>query len=179
MKLKLYLDFDGVILNTSHITDKRLKELNITSDEEIKKYHLNIDWNKLLEETEPVNDSISNIKKIIDSNLYDVEILTHVNSNTESILKEEYINKYFNDIKVITVLKQIDKCDAVNPKNCILIDDYIGNLEKWDSKGGIAIKFSDNHKKCKYLSVDNLSQIIDLYDEIISLIKNKQVVTNE
>ena len=33
MKLKLYLDFDGVILDTINVTYKQLEELNITEEE--------------------------------------------------------------------------------------------------------------------------------------------------
>ena len=51
----------------------------------------------------------------------------------------------------------------VNPKNAILIDDYLGNLDLWNKKGGIAIKFSDSNKKCKYPSITKLEQIIDMF----------------
>lgn len=179
MKLKLYLDFDGVILNTSHITDRKLKELNITNEKEIEKYHRNIDWNSLMEETEQIKDSISNIKKIIDSNLYDVEILTHINSELEKTLKKEYIESYLPGTNVIAVYKEIDKCDAVNPKNCILVDDYKENLIKWHNKGGIPIKFSDNHKSCEFITIDNLSQMIDIYDELNCKFLKEQVVNDK
>ena len=46
-----------------------------------------------MKEAKQINNSLANIKKLIDSNLYDVEILTHVNSEVERKLKEEYINK--------------------------------------------------------------------------------------
>ena len=173
MKLKLYLDFDGVILDTAHITDKKIKELNLTEIEEIEKYHRNIDWYKLMKETNQINNSIENIKKLIDSNMYDIEILTHVNSEVERKLKEEYINKYFPKLKIISVSKEIEKCDAVIPENSILVDDYIENLHKWQDKGGIPIKFSDKGKSCKYKSISNLSKLIDLYDELLQAVATK------
>jgi len=179
MKLKLYLDFDGVILDTINIACKRIKELNITEEEQIQQYYKNIDWVSLLKETNQINNSIENIKKIIKSNLYDVEILTHVNSELEGKLKKEYIQNYIPEINVIPVFKTIDKCDAVNPINCILIDDYLGNLTKWNKKGGISIKFSDNNKISEFTTIDNLDIIIDMYDKFINIIENKQVITNE
>lgn len=177
MKLKLYLDFDGVILNTINIAYERLKKMNITDEEKIQQYYKDIDWSELLKETTQINNSISNIKKIIDSNLYDVKVLTHINSELEGKLKTEYISKYIPDIKVIPVFKQIEKCDAVDPVNSILVDDYLGNLTKWKDKGGISVKFSDNNKKCEFSTIDNLEIIISMYDDFINIIKEKQVVT--
>ena len=80
MKMKLYLDFDGVILDTINVTFRQIEQLNIVDEEKKQEFYRNIDWNTLLKETSQINNSIENIKKIIDSNLYDVEILTHVNS---------------------------------------------------------------------------------------------------
>ena len=127
MKLKLYLDFDGVILDTAEIADKKMIDLNLTEIAEIDNYYKNIDWYLLMKEAKQINNSLSNMKKLIDSNLYDIEILTHVNSEVERKLKEEYINKYFPKLKIISVSKEIEKCDAVIPKNSILVDDYIEN----------------------------------------------------
>lgn len=170
MKLKLYLDFDGVILDTAEIADKKMIDLNLTEIDEIENYYKNIDWYLLMKEAKQINNSLANIKKLIDSNLYDVEILTHVNSEVERKLKEEYINKYFPKLKIISVSKEIEKCDAVIPENSILVDDYIENLHKWQDKGGIPIKFSDKGKSCKYKSISNLSKLIDLYDELLQAV---------
>ena len=174
MKIKLYLDFDGVILDTINVTFRKLEELNITEEEEIQAFYRNVDWKKLLNETKEINNSLANIKKIIDSNLYDVEILTHVNSELEGELKTEYINGIFKNIKVNPVFKHIEKCDSVNPINAILIDDYLPNLDGWHENGGIAIKFSDNGKECKYPSICSLDEIIYMYDDIQKIIKNSK-----
>jgi hypothetical protein len=179
MKLKLYLDFDGVILDTINVTYRQLKKLKITDEDKIQQFYKDIDWNKLIKETDQINDSISNIKKIIDSGLYDVEILTHVNSHLEGQIKTDYINSNLSGINVIPVFKHIDKCDAVDPYNAILVDDFTSNLIKWNDKGGISIKFSDNNKKCEFFTIDNLSKVIDMYDDIVNNIKKKQVVTIE
>ena len=74
MKLKLYLDFDGVILDTAEIADKKMIDLNLTEIDEIDNYYKNIDWYLLMKEAKQINNSLSNIKKLIDSNLYDIEI---------------------------------------------------------------------------------------------------------
>ena len=51
----------------------------------------------------------------------------------------------------------------VNPKDAILVDDFLGNLDLWHDKGGISVKFSDGNKKSKYRTVTKLDQIIDLF----------------
>ena len=176
MKIKLYLDFDGVILDTINVTFRRIKELNITEEEEIQQFYRSVDWKKLLKETKEINNSLANIKKIIDSDLFDVEILTHVNSELEGELKTEYINEVFDGIKVNPVFKHIDKCDSVDPVGAILVDDYLPNLEGWYEKGGIPIKFSDNGKPCKYMSISSLDEVIPMYDDIKRKVKKKQVI---
>ena len=174
MKIKLYLDFDGVILDTINVTFRKLEELNITEEEDIQAFYRAVDWKKLLKETSQINNSLDNIQKIIDSNLYDVEILTHVNSVLEGELKTEYINGIFKNIKVNPVFKHIEKCDSVDPMNAILIDDYLPNLDGWHENGGIAIKFSDNGRECKYPTISSLDEIIYMYTDIQNVIDNSK-----
>ena len=58
---QLYIDFDGVILDTITKTYKVLKEQNIdTNDQEkVTEFYRNLDRKKLIEETEQINDSIN------------------------------------------------------------------------------------------------------------------------
>ena len=169
--MKLYLDFDGVILNTIDVTYDMLTKKNITDQKEIDEFYQNIDWFTLIDQCSEIKNSISNIKKIIKSNLYDVTILTHVIAgNSEIKAKKKYIKSKLKDINVITVDREINKCDIVDCKNAILVDDYMNNLELWYEKGGIPIKFSDKGKKCKYMSIKSLDELIDRYDEIEKLL---------
>ena len=89
--IKLYLDFDGVILNTIDVTYADLEKKNITDLDEIDEYYKNLDWFELIDNCEEINNSISNIKKIIKSNLYDVNILTHIKTKSEIKAKEKYL----------------------------------------------------------------------------------------
>ncbi len=169
--IKLYIDFDGVILNTIDVTYEDMSRKNITKKSDIDKYYRNLDWDKLINKSKEINNSIENIKKIINSNLFDVNILTHIVSKNEDIAKRKYLKKKLGDINVITVDKTINKCDVVDPKNCILIDDYINNLDLWYDKGGIPIKFSDKGKNYQYISISNLSEVLTKYEKI-----KKQIV---
>lgn len=171
--IKLYLDFDGVILNTIDVTYEDMKKNNIVTKEEVREYYKYLDWDILInEKSKEINNSIDNIKELINSNLFDISILTHVISKEEGIAKKKFINnKLGNIIKVIPVDKTINKCDAVNPKNAILVDDYIINLDLWYKKGGIPIKFSDNNKKYKYITIKTLLEVLDYYEYIKEQIK--------
>lgn len=174
MKIKLYVDFDGVVLNTIDITYKILNDLKLNDTEEIEKFYKNLNWEELLDKCVPINDSINNLKKIIKSNLYDVSILSHVTCENEELAKKRYLDKHIPDLEVVTVDIKLNKCDVVDCKNAILVDDYMGNLNLWHAKGGIAVKFSDKGKNYEYITISSLDMLIDKYREIGDLISLKQ-----
>ena len=162
-KIKLYIDFDGVILDTIKITYQMIEDKKLQTQDEIIDFFKNINWNELLKISPIINDSINCIKKLIESEKFDVTILTHVNSNHEIEEKIKFIKKAIPYIKIITCPKRIDKCDFVNPINAILVDDYLKNLEKWQAKGGIAVKFSDSNKiNHNFITVTKLDQLLDI-----------------
>lgn len=160
----LYIDFDGVILDTITVTRKMLDELKIDYKKDIpkvKEFYRNLDWNKLLKETKIINDAIECIKKIIKSKKYEVTILSHVNSLPEAIEKVHFIRQYFSDITVIPVPREISKTKMVHTKDAILIDDYDGNLIEWQENGGISILFSQELKNKGFRVINKLDQILD------------------
>lgn len=160
---KLYIDFDGVILDTIKVTYEMIEKLGLGTPEEVKEFYYNLDWNHLIKQTPEINDSINCIRKIMNSNLFDVKVLTHIISYNEGLGKIEYLKSKITELEVILVPKQINKADMVNPKDAILVDDFLGNLDLWHDKGGISVKFSDGNKKSKYRTVTKLDQIIDLF----------------
>ena len=170
MKIKLYLDFDGVILNTIDITYKLLGELDLKDHEEIEKFYRQLDWYKLLEKSVPIKNSINNIKKLISSGKYDVSVLSHVVSKKEALAKKDYLSRHVPGLKFISVNRDLNKCDVVDCKNKVLVDDYMGNLELWYEKGGVPVKFSDKGKKYNYMTITSLSEMLDKYDEIVELV---------
>jgi len=162
-KIKLYLDFDGVIMDTIRLTYKMLDEKNLQTQDEIRSFFRNLDWKHLLEVAPVLNDSINCIKKILDSNKFDVSILTHVNSKQEGMEKIKFIEDRIKGLEVIPCPKEIEKCDYVKPLNCILVDDYSQNLKLWQEKGGIAVKFSDNNKENnEFVTITKLDQILKI-----------------
>lgn len=161
----LYIDFDGVIMDTINKTYEMMDEENIDrkNNEEVKKFYENIDWKRLLKETKEINGAIEKVKKLNDSSKFNVAILTHINSLEEAVEKVRFIRKFYDDITVIPVPKAISKTKMVHTKNAILVDDYTGNLVEWRSEDGIGIKFSTTPKQSEFKVIDDLDKIFELF----------------
>ena len=156
---KLYLDCDGVILDTIKRSYKMLQEEGITEESEVRKFYSNICWETLIKESGEINNSIEKIKEL--SKYYDIEILTHVNSENEAKVKIKYFDNELPNIKVLTVPKAINKADFVEASGAILVDDYTPNLDYWKQKGGIPVKFSEMETKCTYPVISDLSELLE------------------
>ena len=166
--MKLYIDFDGVILNTIEVSYKKIKEQygeNATA-EDSSKFYRSIDWKNFINECIPINDSINNIQKIIDTKLYDVTVLTHVLSKHEDEEKRKFLNEKIPELNYIPVTKPNPKWDAVDCKNAILVDDYSENLKEWQAHGGIPIKFSLKDKEYEFITIKSLDELIPLYQTL-------------
>ena len=95
----LYIDFDGVILDTITPVYNLAKKLNLdvkTQTNEIGLLYSKIDWEELINESPALSDSIDNIKKLKESKKFNISILTHVNSLKEAAAKIKFINNLFN-----------------------------------------------------------------------------------
>lgn len=160
--INLYIDFDGVILNTIDVSYKMIDDLGLNTEEEVYNFYSNLNWTSFISKCEQINNSILCIQKIIDSNLFNVNILSHVVSLDEAIAKINFIRKYFKDITFIPVPKKISKTKMVHTKNAILIDDYAGNLREWEKSDGIGVRFSTKRNGKGFYVVDYLDQIIDI-----------------
>lgn len=158
---KLYLDCDGVILDTIDATYKIIREKNLTDHNEIEDFYRKLNWDILIIEAGEIDNSIQKIKELIKH--FDVEILTHINSDGEVIAKVNYFKEVLPTVNVITVPKEIKKADFVDPKEAILVDDYLPNLEYWYEKGGVPIKFSNSGKECKYEVITDLLDLLKIY----------------
>ena len=159
---ELNIDFDGVILDTINPLYQKLQEDNIPEDK-IKDFFINYDWTKIIKDQYIINDSIDCIQKIIDSNKFNLAILTHVNSLHEAELKIKYLRKYFKDITIIPCPKAISKTKMVHTKDSILVDDYAGNLREWEKEGGIPVRFSQKMNGKGFKVVDKLDQLIEMF----------------
>ena len=159
----LYIDFDGVILDTISVSTDLMNKAGIPLENraQVMNFFANLDWQSLLENTSEINDSINCIYKLIASNKFEVTILTHINSLNEAIEKIHYIRRFFPDITIIHVPKLISKTKMVHTKNAILVDDFVGNLQEWESEGGIPVRFSRKLDGKGYKVIDHLDQLLE------------------
>ena len=130
-KKNLYIDFDGVILDTMTPIFEDYEKQKITKETE-KDFLINYPWNNIVNDTYIIGDAINDIYKILESNKFNLSILTHINSLNEGVLKINYLRKYFKDITIIPCPKEIPKTKMIETKDAILIDDYAGNLRDWE-----------------------------------------------
>lgn len=161
----LYIDFDGVILDTLPPVYNLAKKLNIdykTQTKEVGLLFSKIDWEELISESPELSDSTNNIKKLKESKKFNITILTHVNSLKEAKAKIEFINNLFNDLTIIPVPKACSKTMMTQTKGAILVDDYSGNLKEWQESGGIAVKFVKDIENGKYTEITSLDELLDM-----------------
>lgn len=159
--MNLYLDFDGVIVDSIKVTYKMMEEegIDINDTKRVREFYRNLDWFKLLDEIDEINNAIKNIKKLQKTGMYKLYILTTVNSLEEAEAKIRYIRKFELNIPIICVPKGIDKSLMVDPRNSILVDDYSGNLYPWERSGGIGVKFTNEDKDNGFITISSLSEL--------------------
>ena len=161
----LYIDFDGVILDTITPVYNLAKKLNLdvkTQTKEVGLLYSKIDWETLIDESPALSDSIDNIKKLKDSKKFNISILTHVNSLKEAAAKIRFINSLFNDLTIIPVPKSCSKTMMTQTEGAILVDDFSGNLKEWKEAGGISVKFVKDLENGKYPEITSLEELLDM-----------------
>ena len=164
--LNLYIDFDGVIMNTIEVTYKMMDQQGIkrNDQERIFDFYSKLDWHKVLKESKPINDSFQCIQRIIDSKKFNTAILTHVTSLKEIEEKVKKIREYFSDITIIAVPKTISKTEMLKAEGSVLIDDYVNNLIEWKKAGGYGIRFDIDMDGKGFPVIDRLDVLIDMLD---------------
>lgn len=162
----LYIDFDGVILNTENLLFEEWRKIpnRHLLDERVKEEYIQTrDWNYILNNSEIINDSVYNLKYIDPSTS---AILTKINSlYNEGSTKVKWIRD--NNIKqnIILVPFQLKKTDIVDAKDNILIDDGLINLDDWYNNGGIPIFFDiddDNIDTWNRPNTNNYQKVLSL-----------------
>lgn len=164
---RLYIDFDGVVMDTIPPLYEALQKsgADVTNESEIRVFFACYDFSKIINDDNILNDSINCIKKLIDSKMFEISFLTHVNSLTEGCVKVEYLRRHFKDITIIMVPKEISKTKVVHSEGAILVDDYSGNLKEWEENGGIAVRFSKELESHGYKVLNHLDELIDMFKD--------------
>lgn len=136
--MKIYVDFDGVIIDSeTHLFDglQQMYKLGLCQNE--KDYLVNLDWYKYLKKCEFIKDSL----EILKSYKEDVTILGKVCSDQEAFAKRRILGENDYTKPCIFVPSELKKSSFVNPVGNILIDDTFHNLTDWKEAGGIPIYF--------------------------------------
>ncbi len=164
--LNLYIDFDGVIVNTIDITYKMLAEKGIRPKETEKcmKFYQELDWEDVLKQCEPINNAWDCISKIIESRKFNVAILTHVSSINEAEAKVHFVRQHLADTTIITVPKSISKTKMLKAAGSILVDDFVSNLEEWKEAGGYGVRFDLDMDGKGFEVIDRLDVLMDMLD---------------
>ena len=136
---KIYIDFDGVLVDTPKYIKKIIK-----SQGNCEETFINIKWNILLKKCNELCNNITYLKKIYKEN--DITILTHIYSQSEKEEKLKYIKEKIGDIEVLAVPYNIKKNEYVKAENNLLIDDYNHNITLWMSAGGLGLLFKNETK---------------------------------
>jgi hypothetical protein len=159
--MQIYVDFDGVILDTDAVLDSEFKKVNNLSRSD---FVQNYDWEKLVNSSLVINNSL----EYLSNTKYETYILSKISSMKEGIAKIKYLREHNVLVNIHLVPTKISKSDVVNPLGSILIDDKIYNLDEWSKKGGISIFFNKDNldtdikgiKNTKYPQINNLSILI-------------------
>lgn len=162
-KLNLYIDFDGVILDTITPIYDEINTKGLTDKEEIQNFYINYPWKNIIDDKHIIGNGIEDIKKIIESDKFNLAILTHINSLNEAACKIKYLRKYFKDITIIPCPKEISKTKMVHTENAILVDDYAGNLREWEKENGIPVRFSLKGNGKGFKTVKELKELITMF----------------
>lgn len=142
--MKLYIDFDGIIIDTwPSVLKEYYKKYSNCEVEEYKLRELfkDLNWDLILNNS---RINYTNIKVLKKFNNYEIAILTKINSLSEGKAKEKFLKNMNIDIKLKTVDIDEKKSEIVDAAGNILIDDDIKNLIEWKEKGGCAILYSKN-----------------------------------
>ena len=162
---RLYIDFDGVVLDTIPVLYAALEAsgADTSEEKEIARFFSTYDFSMIVNDDNILNDSINCIHKLIDSKKFEVSFLTHINSFEEGLCKIKYLkSKFENNITIIITPKEISKTKMVHCEGAILVDDYSGNLTEWEEAGGIGVRFSKELESKGFLVVNRLDELLNM-----------------
>lgn len=167
--IKLYLDCDGVILNTIDTVKELMIKDGIEPKDEliVHDYFISkIDWNILIKEAGILKDALNKIKFLLSLGIYDARILTTITCLMEPSCKINYFNKNLPGIEVITVPWGVRKDNVVDARNSILVDDSKNNILNWRLAGGLGLHYVNENPNYNLMEISDLLSIVRFNGEI-------------
>ena len=162
---RLYIDFDGVVLDTIPHLYAALEAsgTDTNNEKEVYRFFSMYDFDMIINDDNILNDSIECINRLIESKKFEISFLTHVNSLDEATSKINYLkSKFKNNITIIITPKEVSKTMMVHAEGAILVDDYSGNLIEWENCGGISVRFSKELESKGFLVINKLDKLINM-----------------
>ena len=142
----IYIDFDGVILDTEELLFEKWHEEVCTpsSTEEDKiRYMQQMDWEYILYHSDAICDSIYYLQNMDPST---TTILTKIHSlENEGGAKVKWIRDNHIKQNIILVPYFLKKSDVVDAKDNILVDDCLKNLDDFTAAQGKGIFFDNDN----------------------------------
>ena len=162
----LYIDFDGVILDTEDLLFEEWRKNpdrhSLPKIEKIK-YIQAANWRHIIYDSDIINDSVYWLKQM---NPAESAILTKVHSlENEAATKIKWIREQGILQPVILVPFVSRKSDIVTVRNSILVDDCLRNLDEWIAEDGMGIFFDkddDNYDSWHQQNTKNYQKVLTL-----------------
>ena len=166
-KIDIFIDFDGVILDTINYTRGELLNQhgidlfehdrgNVEKEKKVSEFFKNINWESLIKYTPEINSSLYFINLIKAANIYNPIVYSAVNSESEKLAKEIFIKEKLNNVSFKTTNKPPKDC---NDPNSVLIDDDDYNLKYWY---GYPLHFNSNPNTI-FPSINDLGEVYYLF----------------
>lgn len=138
---KIFLDFDGVILDSEQrIIDLRNKNSSLSWED----FFAKIDWKLLYENSSEIDEALKVIEELqrCKRQLY---ILSKIHTLVEGQTKIEFLRERDIEIPIFLVPPHIKKSTVYLPDDgSILIDDSYKNIVDWVQNGRHGILFSND-----------------------------------
>ena len=162
----LYIDFDGVILDTEKLLFEQWRKnpnRHLLSIGEKIKYIQQANWNYILNNSPIINDSIYYLKCMDPKDSF---VLTKIHSeNNEGYEKISWLRKMGVKQGIYLVPHRIKKSDIVDANGNTLIDDSLKNLKEWQNAGGNPIFFDIDDDNYDTFNIFNTEE----YEKVHSL----------
>ena len=161
----LYIDFDGVILDTEQLLFEEWRknpDRHLLPESEKIKYIQNSDWNYIINNSDIINDSIYYLNNMDPSKTF---ILTKIHSQFEGVQKIIWLRNNGVKQSVILVPYKLKKIDMVDAKDNILIDDCLKNLYEWKQCDGKPVLFdidNDGYDSWHQPNKENYPKVLSL-----------------
>lgn len=162
----LYIDFDGVILDTEGLLFEEWRknsDRHKLSEMEKIRYIQNSDWDYIINNSDIINDSIYYLKHIDPSQS---NILTKIHSlDNEGMAKIKWLRENGVKQNIILVPYMFKKTDVVDANGNVLIDDCLKNLDHWVNANGYPVFFDindDGYDSWQQPNIKKYQKVLDL-----------------